>query len=215
MIKTTNFKLIESKFQVHEFDLDNLNGPEVNYQELIDKVQFETDGNFILKERNIVWYANKGIINKSQRRGKVWKYPFRTIYDLIALWVIKNRYLIPIDKLAYSIKKSKSGLYETIYSLQQLEIKLFFSVGIPSINNFMTRLKREYIDTDPDEKKIHKIITVKAAKKMKKEIELIPALATTILPNFHKKLFTEFFKFIDNGIYPLYIDIEIEENNDN
>lgn len=215
MIKTSNFKLIERKSQVHEFDSDYLNGLEVNYQDLIDKVHFETDGNFTLKGRNIVWYAKKGIINSSQRRGKEWKYPFRTIYDLIALWVVKNRYLIPIDKLSMSIKNSKSGLYEIVYSLQQLEKKLFLSVGIPSINNFMTGLKREYIDMDSDGKRIHNIITVKEAKKMNKEIELIPALATTILPNFHKKLFTEFFKFLDSGIYPLYIDIEIEESNGN
>lgn len=203
------------KEQVHEFDLIDFIGEKWRPEELIKRILKETNGDFVLTPRKIVWYADKHLIFKSERDGRRRVYKFRTFYDLYALWVMKNRYPILLENISEIMERSNFGLYEVVFSYQNLETKIIQYVGIPTVTDFIDELNMHAKRGVISKPELFELISRYNIPAMKNELDYLPTLMTSILTQVHKELVVKFFQLIGKGKNPLYIDVEIKTRREN
>lgn len=208
-------KLIPQKILVHEFDIDNLKGLPLETSELIGQIEKYTNKQFEITQRQIVWYAELGLISKSIRDGRSRIYKFRTFYDLYALWIIKNRYPISIIDLSEKMKNSILGLYEVVFSLQNLETKLIHNFGIPKVTEFINELNMHAKRGGASHLELLELISRYDIPTLKNELDSISVIMTTLIPQVHKELLDKYFQFIAQGKNPLYLDIEVIKEEEN
>lgn len=166
------YELIIMKSNIQGFDNWSAceTEPRETFADIFKKVKKDTSGNFLLTQREIVWYADIGLICKSINENNYAKYPARTSRDLVNLWVTDLMFPMEISELIEAMKNSQSRLYIMIEALIDLNARLLAHLN-PNINN-----NGDYI--------------------------------LNTLNQFNLK--KEFFKMINNGIYPLYIDIKFK-----
>ncbi len=208
-------KLIPQKTLVHEFDLGILEGLPLETSELIGQIEKYFKNNFEITQRQIVWYAELGLISKSIRDGRSRIYKFRTFYDLYALWIIKNIHPISIINLSKKMKNSILGLYEVVFCLQNLLTKVIHNFGIPKITEFINELNMHAKRGGASKKELIKLISGYDIPTLKNELDSISVIMTSIIPRVHKDLLDKYFQFIAQGKNPLYLNIEVIKEEEN
>lgn len=207
--------LIPRKTLVHEFDIGNLEGPPLETSVLIGQIEKYFKKYFEITQRQIVWYAELGLISKSIRDGRSRIYKFRTFYDLYALWIIKNTHPISIINLSKKMKNSILGLYEVVFCLQNLKTKLIQNFGIPTVTDFINELNMHAKRGGASKLELIELISGYDILAMKNELDSITVLMTSIIPRVHKDLLDKYFQFIAQGKNPLYLDIEVIKEEEN
>ena len=195
---------------VHVLEPGDLEGQDVTIPELLDALKRYTRGAFELDRRTLIWYASLGLIKRAGRKWRTVYYPYRSIWDLYAISIFRTQYNWGIETIR-QISDSGAPLYETLFSLYNLEQKVLLRIGFSQLFQLVRALKREYVPMDAPDKLIRVAITKSEAEEMDNELVRLSFGRINLLTGYQQSLRDSFFEMVIGKVDPTKIDVEFEE----